>query len=113
MAIDQTTVVDSIGFDPNKDQAQLIIADHLGWAESDGNDKEHMYLLQEKINSYLRFIESGEIYSVYPQAKGKTLLIRIIAKYDMPANAKEFFNRVQDELFASGYKITFERLNLS
>jgi hypothetical protein len=113
MAIDQTNVVDSIGFDPNKDEAQLIITDHLGWAEGEREDKEHLYLLQEKINSYLRFIESGEIYSAYPKAEGKTLLIRVIAKFDMPTNAKEFFSRVQEELLASGYKITFERLNLS
>jgi hypothetical protein len=113
MAIDQVNVVDSIGIEPNRGEAQLIIADHLDWATSERSDRRHMYLLQEKINTYLRFIESGEIYTAYPQANGKRLVIRIVAKHDMSTNAKEFFAKIQNSLFASGYRITFERLNLS
>ena len=71
-----------------------------------------MYLLQEKINTYLRFIESGEIYAAYPKAKGKRAVIRIIAKYDMSEDGQIFFNKIQETLFASGHKITFERLDL-
>jgi hypothetical protein len=91
MAIDQTNVVDSIGIEPNKNEAQLIISDHLEWDKGEKADREHMYLLQEKINSYLRFIESGEIYTSYPKSRGKKLVIRVVGKYDMNSGGKSFF----------------------
>ena len=43
----------------------LMIADHLDWE----NELQHLTLLQDKINAYVSFIESGQIYSVYPDAK--------------------------------------------
>lgn len=110
MTIDQTNVVDSIGLGPEKEEVQLIITDHRAWAGRDREDMEHMYLLQEKINTYLRFIESGEIYTAYPQARGRASVIRIIAKYNMSEGAREFFNTVQKTLLAAGHRITFERL---
>ncbi|WP_407059149.1 DUF6572 domain-containing protein [Ralstonia syzygii subsp. celebesensis] len=36
------------------------------------NSEEHLLLLQEKINCYLRFIESGEIYNSFPSAEGRS-----------------------------------------
>lgn len=42
-----------------------------------------MHLFEEKINTHLAFIESGQIYESYPKAEGKELVIRIIRKYDM------------------------------
>jgi hypothetical protein len=113
MAIDQTNTVDSIGVDPNKDEAQLIISDHLPWNAGEERDREHMYLLQEKINAYLRFIESGEIYTAYPKARGKKAMIRLVGKYDMGAGGREFFKRIEEALLASGYVITFERFTFS
>jgi hypothetical protein len=110
MAIDQTNVVDSIGVDPKTNETQLIIADHLRWWGSEREDREHMYLLQEKINSYLRFIESGEICAAFPQSQGEKLTIRIVGKYDIPASARDFLDKVQKELLAAGYRISFERL---
>lgn len=110
MSIDQTEVIDSIGIDRAKNEAQLIIADHLEWNCDEKLDKEHMYLLQEKINTYLRFIESGEIYEAYPKSRNKALVIRLVGKYDMCESAMIFFKRVEDALSKSGHKITFEWL---
>ena len=113
MSVDQTNVIDSIGIDSAKNEALLIIADHLEWGCDEKHDKEHMYLLQEKVNTYLRFIESGEIYGVYPKSRNKALVIRLIGKYDMCESAMIFFKRIQEALSKSGHKITFERLSVS
>jgi hypothetical protein len=113
MAIDQTNVVDSIGIEPNKDEAHLIISDHFDWGRDDQTEKEHMYLLQEKINTYLRFIESGEIYAAYPKARGRRPVIRVVGKYEMSSNAESFFKKIKEVLWSSGYAITFERLRIS
>ena len=62
MTIDQTGVVDFIGID-TAGNVRLTISDHLEW---DVNTKEHLFQLQEKLNCYLAFVESGEILETYP-----------------------------------------------
>jgi hypothetical protein len=112
MSVVQTDVIDSIGIDSAKNEALLIIADHLEWGSDEKLDKEHMYLLQEKVNTYLRFMESGEIYEAYPKSHNKALVIRLIGKYDMCDSAMIFFKRIEDALSKSGHKITLERLSV-
>jgi hypothetical protein len=111
MSIDQTDVIDSIGVDPAKNEAQLFIFDHLEWNTGEKSDKEHMYLLQEKINTYLRFIESGEIYEAYPKSREKALVIRLVGRYEMCESAVVFFEKIEDALAKAGHKI--ERLGLA
>jgi hypothetical protein len=113
MSIDQTDVVDFIGCDPKTNEVYLYLTDHLAWTGTQKVDYEHLYLLQEKINSYLAFIElafieSGEIYTAYPKAKGRTPVIRIIGKYDMNSTAQDFFDLAQQKLLAAGFQIRFE-----
>ena len=73
MTVDRTDVVDFAGISPNGEEALLFIIDHLPWNQGTELDHEHMYLLQEKINAYLSFIESGEIYRKYPNATDKPI----------------------------------------
>jgi hypothetical protein len=106
MAIDQTGVIDFAGIDPNTDEAILFITDHLEW---ENDDELHMSLLQEKINAYVRSIESGEIYQLYPKASGRELLIRVVSKYPMSAQANIFCERIRVYLLHAGFKIEFKR----
>ena len=63
MSVDQTKIIDIIS--KSKDgEIVLTISDHLDWK----NLQEHLLLLQEKINTYLTFLESKE----------KTLLLLLI-----------------------------------
>ncbi|MGA2260334.1 MAG: DUF6572 domain-containing protein [Acidobacteriota bacterium] len=71
MTVEQTGVVDIISTDPLSGEVRLTIPDHLEWSP------EHLIMLQEKINSYVRFIESGEIFSSYPEAQGRRLVINV------------------------------------
>src|SRR5262245_34166060 len=107
MSIDQTDVVDFIVENPGTDEISLAISDHLPWDE---DAKMHMFLLQEKVNTYLRFMESGEIYEAYPAAKGRSLIIEVVGKYQMTREAEAFFKRVVDALHNAGYKIWFRHL---
>ena len=104
MSIDQTDVVDFILADPKTGEISLAISDHLPWDE---DAKMHMFLLQEKVNAYLRFFESGEIYETCPAAKGRPLIIEVVGKYPMTREAEAFFRRVADDLHSDGYKIWF------
>jgi hypothetical protein len=60
------------------DAISLAISDHLAWGE---NTNDHLYKLQEKINSYIEFIESGQMEESFPKAKGKQRkLLRFTSK---------------------------------
>lgn len=57
MSVKNPWIIDAISINQNAD-AVLTISDHLLW----GARNEHLVILQNKINVYLGFIESGEIY---------------------------------------------------
>ena len=89
MSVDQTGVVDAIGVNDSSGEVVLTITDHLEW----GNN-EHLLLLQEKLNTYLGFVESGEILNTYADANGRGVLINVVCKYPPDESAVSFFNQV-------------------
>ncbi len=107
MSVEQTKVVDFISTNP-KGEVVLTISDHLGWeAEND-----HLWLLQEKINSYFAFIESGEIVNKYPDAKGKKVVINIKAMNEPSAEALRFFAKVKEVAVGAGIGLQYEHTPL-
>jgi hypothetical protein len=76
VSIDQPKVVDFCGISEADGCCVLRISDHREW-----NDWEHLLALQEKLNNYLAFIESGEIYAARPEARGRAIEISIHCKF--------------------------------
>ncbi|MBU4642326.1 DUF6572 domain-containing protein [Bacillus toyonensis] len=105
MALHDIDQVDLISLDnENKDIVYLTIFDALDWEE----EHEHALLLQEKINRYLAFIESGEIYETTPETIGKDkFVIQIYALHERNEYGKEFYALVQDHLHGAGYGLQF------
>jgi len=83
MSIEQTDKVDAFGVDKITKECVLTISDHLDWSA----DTDHYLLLQEKINTYLAFIDSGEILEAFPNAKDKKIRIDVVFKYE-PTDTK-------------------------
>jgi hypothetical protein len=103
MSVDQTNVVDIIS--RNKaGELTLIISDHLDWSATN----EHLSLLQDKINTYLRFLESGEIYENYPEARGHPIWIEIMFHYQPSQEAVMFLSRVRPIIESSGFGFRFQ-----
>jgi len=105
MSIKDSNTVDFISIDLNGN-AVLTIADDLEWDEKN----EHLLLLQEKLNVYLAFIESGEIYEQFPQASNREIGIAIVAKYHPTEIARTFLQRIKDALKDAGYGFEFRVL---
>jgi hypothetical protein len=105
MTIEQTGVVDIISIPEGSNDAHLIISDHLPWNDT---AKDHLLLLQEKINEYVGFIESGTIYEVRSDLKGKRLAIKVIAKYPLSAEASQFIARAKEFLSKAGFTLLHE-----
>lgn len=98
MTVEQHDVIDFIHVEPSG-SAVLTISDHLPWDKVN----EHLYCLQEKLNAYLRFIESGEIYQKWPDAAGHPILIDVVMKYPAPGSATGFLEKVSASIQAAGF----------
>ncbi len=84
----------------------LSISDHLEW----DCENEHLLILQDKINAYLRSIESGDLLNQYPNAKGRKIRIGILAKYKPNSEAYIFIESVKEILESAGYYFQFRYL---
>lgn len=61
MSMTETNVVDIIAVpDWEPENVVLVITDHLEWGDK-AQQGEHLLLLQEKMNTYIASIESGEL----------------------------------------------------
>ncbi|WP_342715875.1 DUF6572 domain-containing protein [Bacillus paramycoides] len=86
MSLYELEKVDFMGYNQEEKIAYLVITDELDWT----NEEKHIELLQEKINLYLSFIESDEVYERYPEVKGYGFVIKIFGKYLLLNGAKNF-----------------------
>ena len=105
MSVEQTEKVDFIGMDEATGDVALGISDHLEWA-----DEDHLRILQDKINAYLRFIESGEMLESYPDARGRHVTIDLIARCEPDQKASRFLDRVRQTLEAAGFSFRFAQV---
>jgi len=106
VSVENTSVVDLIGVDSRSGNVVLTISDHLEW----GNG-EHVLQLQDKLNTYLRFIESGELLERYPNAKGRIAQIAVVFKYAPDALGEEFLSRASALTSDAGIVLTYEVLS--
>jgi uncharacterized protein DUF6572 len=106
MSVDQTQVIDVVSQDKDG-TIVLSISDHLDW----DNGKQHLLILQEKINTYLNFIDSGEIYERYPDAKGHPIQIDVRFHYQPNMEARAFLAKVKPIVENSGYSFRFEQIS--
>ena len=91
----ETNVVDAVGFTKDLQTEVFGIFDHLDWSD----EEEHLYLLQEKINTILVFIQGGQ-KELDPLNKknlkyAKRMVIEICFKYQPSQECQGFLNRVQ------------------
>jgi hypothetical protein len=105
MSVEQTRVVDAISIDRETGQCKVSISDHLPW------DGDHLLTLQEKLNAYLAFLESGEVYSAYPQATGREFSIIVIAKYRPNDIAMHFFEHAAAHIKRAGFSLRVQPLD--
>jgi hypothetical protein len=104
MSVDQTDKVDFITIDNASGDLWLTISDHLPWDENEG---DHLILLQDKLNTYLRFIESGEVFSKVPEARGRNVVINLVGKFPLSQQANLFVGKAQEAIEGAGFRLQF------
>ena len=90
MTIEQESVIDIIGVNEDEKYISLVISDHLEWDEKN----EKLLTLQNKINSYLTYIESGQIYEHHPDSKNLDVHIVLTCMYKPNSEGLNFLELV-------------------
>ena len=84
------------------DKITLCISDHIPW--DDDLTEAHLEVLQDKINDYLDFITSGQIYKQFGN-KGKTPNIKVIFCYKPVKETIDFLDKAKTILNEDGYEM--------
>jgi hypothetical protein len=98
VTVEQSKVIDFVNRTPTGDVV-LAISDHLPWSDVD----DHLLQLQEKLNAYLRFIESGEVYEKFPETRERRLVIEVFLKFPVPQAAQWFFTKSAAVIEKAGF----------
>jgi hypothetical protein len=85
MGLDKSNVIDAAGIEKETGFAVLTITDSWDWSD----EHAHLLALQNKLNAYFAFIETGEIYESYPEAKGRNIRIDVISRFPLSRKGKK------------------------
>ena len=102
MTICETNKIDIVSIKGETGTVVLTIADHLEWVDDGG---EHLFLLQEKLNSYLTFCESGQLIDEFPNAADRPIRISLRAKYPPNEAAHQFFEKAKKIVSDAGFDL--------
>jgi hypothetical protein len=104
MTVEETDKVDRIAFNRQNGDVLLVISDHLDWGENEG---EHLLALQAKLNTYLEFVESGQLYANYPHANGKRIIFYVVGKFPLSDEASKLYQLAGKAIEEYGYVLQF------
>lgn len=103
MSVVETDSIDAIGVDKEMKRVFLSIVDSLVWDD----ENVHLFTLQEKINTYLYFIESGELLKAFPNSKGFDVCIDLVLMHVPSDEAITFFDKTIQILLDKNIVFTF------
>jgi hypothetical protein len=104
MAVDQADVIDVAGISNSTGEMVLTISDHLDWS----NTIEHQTVLQKKLNAYLAFVESGEVFQKFPDAKDRSIVFRVVFKFKPDKEGSLFLIRARAVIESAGFGFNHE-----
>lgn len=101
MSIEDVRKIDAVGVS-KRDRTVLLfmLSDHLDWED----ETAHLFLLQDKLNAYLDYIEAEEYSNLYPDSEFQSYVIMIGFLHPITENCKKFLRIVNDQ--AKEYNIT-------
>ncbi len=100
MSVRQTQSIDAISVEEDSGACVLTITDHLEWG-----DDQHLFLLQEKLNSYLAFIESGEITEHVEDAQAREIRVDVVMVHEPDDKALDFLRAAAETIKSAGFTL--------
>jgi hypothetical protein len=108
MSVDQVDTIDFATIHSDSGDLWLTISDHLPWGELEST---HLELLQDKLNAYLRFMESGEIFERLPDSRGRGIAINLAGKFQLSRSAEFFFTKARAAVERAGFHLQFSLMS--
>jgi hypothetical protein len=105
VTVEDPRTVDIVSICKETGAVHLTIAAHLPWTH------EQLAKLQAKMNAYLAFIQSGEIYATYPQSRDRAIVIEVVAGHRPDATALEFLERATSFVRNAGCDLIYRPLS--
>jgi hypothetical protein len=106
MSIEQADKIDFVTIEYQTGDVLLSISDHLSWDEDEG---EHLLMLQTKLNTYLAFIEGGQMYRQIPETEGRHVVINLVGKFPLSEEATKLFRLASQAIRDAGFSLRFEQ----
>jgi hypothetical protein len=106
VTVENPSGIDGMGIDKVSGEIVLTVSDHLAWSE----DNEHLETLQAKLNSYLEFIQSGQVYEESRKDPGTPVRIDVVGKYAVPDSVQWFFEKVDEIADQVGATVTYQQI---
>lgn len=108
MSILEPKKIDIVAVKPDSTVVKLVIADHLSWDDL----KAHSLLLQDKINTYLEFVMSGQLQQLKEPKIPDSPEIRVTLslQHSPTPEAKEFLAQVERFLKGSGLGFEIDQM---
>ncbi len=103
MSINDINSIDMMGQCRETGKVILTLIDDMNWLD----ELSHLLKLQEKLNAYLAFVESGQIFEEESNFKDKVIKIEVCMKYKPTNNAEEFLDNVKDIILKAGFEFEY------
>lgn len=104
MSVEDTRSIDFVSVSDDPKSIHLTISDHLPW------EGDHLIILQDKLNAYLDFLDSGEAKDRFPDLADLPIWIDVKHAYDPNEQGLDFLNRVEDLMEKDGIRFTWEKI---
>lgn len=114
MSLEKPNVVDWLGIEKGTGFVILTLVDDADWSD----ESKHLSLLQTKLNAYLAFIESGEVFERLRLDVGREIAhstpikVSILARYALPSRAHQFLRYVEETFGQAGLQLVHKVLQI-
>lgn len=105
MTVLESGVIDFVVPVNKQGVTELIIVDQMPWAIE---QSEHLVALQDKLNSYFAYVDEGQLFEDFPNARGRAIIFKIMALYSPNTNGENLLAHVRQALEEIGATLEFE-----
>lgn len=102
MSVVESDKIDGIATSDDGKTLIILLSDHLDFED----EKNHLLILQEKINAYLGFIQSEQYSDIYPDKNFENIIIEIYFKHKVSDECKKFIDVVNSQIEVLNTKCT-------
>ena len=105
MSVTEPNSIDIVVPENRDGDAELVLVDQLPWKF---DEDDHLSLLQEKINTYLAFVETGQLIEEFPTARDRKIVLKIDALYAPSAAGEQLLAAARPVVGQLGIELRFD-----